>query len=399
MSWSRLLRWGLALAVALSITAQEPRPIDAESARELVRLRGLGDAVPAEADLEFAERLLGRHGPDLAGFPEFVAGLYLRAAQADRAAGRPAQAGARLRRAAELASERAEPWLALAQFHLAESRWTEAEAAARRGLELGGPGLLPLAWALYRQDRNAEAAEALEQLLATGEDAGARALLERIRKQQRDEARMAERRDARFTLRFEGDAVADVGEAILDVLDRHRATLAATFLHEPEAPIPVILFSREAYHEATGAPAWSGGAFDATDGRVRIPIGGLQRGLPPGLDAVLMHELTHAFVADLSKGICPRDLHEGLAQYLSGRRSEARTLAAVERGGVAALYAGGLSFVEHLIERRGFGGIRSLLEAMAETRSEQAAFERVYDRSADEERQAWRDKLRERARR
>lgn len=397
MSGSGLLRWGLALALALSTAAQEPRPIDAESARELVRLRGLGGVVPTEADLELAERLLGRHGPDIAGFAEFVAGLYLRAAQADRAAGRPAQAGARLRRAADLAPERAEPWLALAHFRLAEGRWTEAETSARRGLELGGPGLLPLAWALYRQDRNAEAAETLEQLLSAGEDAGARALLERIRKQQRDEARMAERRDARFTLRFEGDEVADVGEAILDVLDRHRATLAATFLHEPEAPIPVILFSREAYHDATGAPAWSGGAFDATDGRVRIPIGGLERGLPPGLDGVLIHELTHAFVADLSKGVCPRDLHEGLAQYLAGQRSDARALDAVERGGVLALYAGGLSFVEHLIERRGFGGIRSLLEAMAETRSEQAAFERVYDRGREEERQAWRDTLRERA--
>lgn len=397
MRWSRALAGGLALAVALSSAAQQQRSLDAESARELVRLRGLGDAVPTEADLDVAERLLGRYGPDLAGFPRFVAGLYLRAAQADQAAGRPARAGARLQRAAELAPERAEPWLALAHFHLAEGRWTEAEAAARRGLELGGPGLLPLAWALYRQDRSAEAAEALEQLLSAGDDAGARALLDRIRKQERDEARMAERRDARFTLRFEGDAVADVGAAILEVLDRHRATLAATFLHEPEAPIPVILFSREAYHDATGAPAWSGGAFDATDGRVRIPIGGLERGLPPGLDAVLMHELTHVFVADLSNGVCPRDLHEGLAQYLSGKRSDARTLAAVERGGVVALYAGGLSFVEHLIERRGFSGLRALLEAMAETRSEQVAFQRVYDRGPDEERQAWRDRLRDRA--
>ncbi|MCM2257371.1 MAG: hypothetical protein NDJ94_17170 [Vicinamibacteria bacterium] len=398
MRWSGSFAWSLALVVALSSAAQQPRSIDTESARELVRLRELGAEVPTEADLELAERLLGRHGPDLPGFPQFVAGLYLRAAQADRSAGRPAQAGQRLRRAADLAPERAEPWLALAHFHLAEARWTEAEASARRSLELGGPGRLPLAWALYRQDRNAEAAEALEELLSAGEDPAARALLERLRKQERDEARMAERRDGRFTLRFEGHEVADVGEAILDVLDRHRATLAATFLHEPEAPIPVILFSREAYHDATGAPAWSGGAFDASDGRVRIPIGGLDRGLPPGLDAVLIHELTHAFVADLSKGVCPRDLHEGLAQYLSGQRSDARTLAALERGGVAALYAGGLSFVEHLVERRGFGGIRSLLEAMAETRSEQAAFERVYDRGADEERQAWRDKLHERPR-
>lgn len=383
-----------ALLLVLPGSGRAQPALDAEARRDLTRLRALGETVPDQADLDVAERLLGRHGPDLPGFPGFVAGLYLRGARADLAGGRPERARGRAQRAADLAPERPEPWRALAALELDAGLWSEAEASARRALERGDGGArLPLGWALYRQHRDAEAVQVLEEHLATADDAEARTLLARLRRQQREEAGMAERRGGRFHLRFEGEAVAGVGEAILRILERHRATLAATFFHEPEAPIPVILYSREAYHDATGAPRWSGGAFDTIDGRVKVPVAGLGPELPAELDAVLMHELTHAFVTDLSKGVCPRDLHEGLAQYMSGERSDARTAALVERGGVVGFYAGALSFVEHLVARRGVGGLRALLEAMAETRSEAAAFERVYDRGPEEERAAWREAL------
>lgn len=383
-----------ALLLTLPGSGRAQQALDAEALRDLARLRALGETVPDQVDLDVAERLLGRHGPDLPGFPEFVAGLYLRGSRADLAGGRPERARGRAQRAADLAPERPGPWRALAALDLDAGRWSEAESSARRALERGDGGArLPLGWALYRQHRDAEAVEVLEEHLSTADDAEARALLARLRRQQREEADMAERRGGRFHLRFEGEPLAGVGEAILRVLERHRATLAATFFHEPEAPIPVILYSREAYHDATGAPRWSDGAFDAIDGRVKVPVAGLGPELPAELDAVLMHELTHAFVTDLSKGVCPRDLHEGLAQYMSGERSDARTAALVERGGVVGFYAGALSFVEHLIARRGVGGLRALLEAMAETRSEAAAFERVYDRGPAEERAAWREAL------
>lgn len=286
------------------------------------------------------------------------------------------------------------------------SQWGEAETAARRAVELEPlhpQATLHLAWALYRQDRNREAAAVLDELLATREDASARGLLQRIRKQGRDEAGMAEHRAAHFTLRFEGDEAADIGHEILQALERHRATLVSTLDHEPEAPIAVILFSREAYYDAAGAPRWSGGVFDSIDGRIRIPIGGLDRSLTPDMDETLLHEVTHAFVADLSKAVCPRDVHEGLAQYMEGKRSEdafgARGLAFLAAGripGVQGFYAGALSFVEHLIAERGMGGIRELLVAMGETRSEQAAFEQVYGRGATAQRKAWIERLRQR---
>jgi len=46
----------------------------------------------------------------------------------------------------------------------------------------------------------------------------------------------------------------------------------------------------------------------------------LTASLNPELDQTLIHELVHAFLADRSRGVAPRDLHEGLAQYMEGKR-------------------------------------------------------------------------------
>jgi hypothetical protein len=61
---------------------------------------------------------------------------------------------------------------------------------------------------------------------------------------------------------------------------------------------------------------------------------------------------------------------------------------------VFTTYTGGELFVEYLERQRGMGGIRSVLKAMATTKSVDAAFEEVYGRSYDGTRRAWLDWLR-----
>jgi len=212
---------------------------------------------------------------------------------------------------------------------------------------------------------------------------------------------MSERQLAHFHVRYDGDTHEDVGREILGALERHYATLAVTLDHQPQATIPVILFSRQGYYDASCAPAWSGGAYDMTDGRIRVPIGGLGRGLTPDMDQTLVHELTHAFVADLSRGLAPRDIHEGLAQYLEGRRlNEALTdeqITALADGrvvGVAGFYLAALGYVEHLIALRGMGGMVELLRAMGETGSVDQAFQQVHGQDHRASRMAWAQRLR-----
>jgi hypothetical protein len=213
---------------------------------------------------------------------------------------------------------------------------------------------------------------------------------------------MTERQLAHFHVRYDGGEHESVGREILRALERHYATLTATLDHQPAAPIAVILFSRQSYYDASGAPAWSGGVYDGTDGRIRVPIGGLTASLTPDMDGTLIHELTHAFVADRTRGVAPRIVHEGLAQYMEGKRvdsmltAEQRTALADGRlsGSVAGFYLAALSFVEHLMALRGQGGMNDLLKAMGETGDVDAAFRQVHGGTLAAVQRSWQERLR-----
>jgi hypothetical protein len=258
-----------------------------------------------------------------------------------------------------------------------------------------------LAYALVRQDRSREAIEALAAFLDASPDPKTLALLERIRRDHGSEAGLEEARVAHFHVRYDGEEHLDVGREVVRVLDRHHAALARAFDHQPAAPIPVVLLSRESYADATGAPAWSGGQFDSFDGRVRVPIGGLTAVAVAELDETLLHELTHAFVADVSRGTAPREIHEGLAQLMEGKRSERvlgdeglRALADGRLQGVTGFYLSSLSFVEYLFAQRGQGGVNDLLRGLASGSGD--PFRAVYGKSLDALQREWRQDLRRR---
>jgi hypothetical protein len=327
------------------------------------------------------------------------------AASQERGRRRFAEAAALLQRATAVTPDEVPPWLALLEVHLTAGDWPAAEAAARSIL-LRQPGhadaLRALGYALMRLDRNREAVDALQASMEARPDSGTQALLDRVRKGLRDEKGMAGQNVSHFHVRFDGQEHADVGREILRALERHYASLATALDHQPAQPIPVILFSSRAYHDASGAPAWAGGDYDALDGRIRLPIGGLTSSLTPDLDSTLIHELTHAFVADRTRGIAPREIHEGLAQYMEGKRigseltpAQLKAFADGRVGGVGGYYLAALSFVEHLIAQRGMGGMNELLKAMGDTGDVEAAFERVQGRGYTAARREWVGRLRQ----
>jgi tetratricopeptide (TPR) repeat protein len=356
-----------------------------------------------EADIQVAEDLHARYGLEARGLLE---ALLLKAAEQERAARRTAEARALIERAARVAPDSVHPRRALVGVLLETGAWADAERAARAALARepdDAASVKGLAYALLRQDRSREAIEVLESYLEGRDDAEARTLLDRIAADVTPEAGLTEQRLAHFHVRYDGEEHVEVGRAVLRVLDRHYATLARTFDYRPAEPIPVILLSRETYDTATGAPGWSGGVYDSFDGRVRIPIAGLTPALTPEMSDTLLHELTHAFVADRSRGVAPREIQEGLAQLMEGKRVEDLLddahLAALAEGrlaGVGGFYMAALSFVEHLHGQRGQGGINDLLEEMARTGNVDQAFEKVYGRDGDGLRREWQNRIRQR---
>ncbi len=337
-------------------------------------------------DVRAAEDLFARH-PVAAR--DLLEAVLLGAAARDRDARRFDGASTLLERALAVAPESPRPRRALLGLRLDAGQWPAAEHAGRALLALSqgdAEAVRGVAYALLRQDRAREATELLTTFLGTREDRDTRAFLARIQHDQAVEGSLDEAKLAHFHVRYDGQAHEDVGREILRLADRHYATLARTFDHAPAQPIPVILLSRESYYDATGAPAWSGGQYDSFDGRVRIPIGGLSAALSPELDDTLVHEITHSFVADLSRGLAPRELHEGLAQYMEGKRTSQldgehlRALADGRLRGVSGFYFGALWFVEDLLAQRSQGGINDLLRAMSSTGSAEEGFRSVYGR-------------------
>ncbi|HET9315813.1 MAG TPA: tetratricopeptide repeat protein, partial [Vicinamibacteria bacterium] len=389
-------------AEPIALPAEAVPAADREQAETLVR-RLAGAGAISTRDVQVAEQLYARY-PQEEPVRELLERVLVTAAATESRSKRLAPAATLLRRATEVQPASLDPWIALAQVQFDQGDFTGAEAAARAALGLAPrsfEALQVLAYALVRQDRNREAEETLRAALDVRRDAATQAMLDRVRKGLADEKGMAERQLAHFHVRYDGDAHEDVGREILGALERHYATLARTLGHEPQAPVPVILFSRQAYYDASGAPAWSGGVFDSTDGRIRIPIGGLTTSLTPDMDETLIHELTHAFVADLSQGLAPRDIHEGFAQYMEGRRldqtlTEAQITALADGrfSGVSGFYLAALAYVEHLIALRGMGGMVELLRAMGETRSVDKAFVQVHGQDQKASRLAWAQRLR-----
>jgi hypothetical protein len=220
---------------------------------------------------------------------------------------------------------------------------------------------------------------------------------------------MAERRISHFTVRYDGEAHEAVGREIVRQLEHHYATLAGSLDFEPTASIPVILFTQEAYAEAAGVPLWAAGNFDARDGRIRLPIRGVTTSLSPWVDETLLHELTHAFIEDRTRGGIPHDLpsglslvHEGVAQYMSGDRTDEtrqqRRLQAIADGrfpDVRSCYVAALSFVEYLVAIRGMGGLNDMLRLTGSTGSIDEAFRQVYGQDYQATKSAWYARLRQ----
>jgi hypothetical protein len=385
-----------------ALRAARAADADRETATRLSDRIQRGAPLTAD-DVRAAEGLFGRYPVPAR---DLLEGVLLSAAAGDREARRYDAAAALLERARVVAPASPRGPKALLALWLETSDWASAEGAARDLLARAPTAAVAargLAYALVRLDRSREAIDVLAAFLDGHPDPETRALLDRFRRDQGSEASLDEARLAHFHVRYDGDAHEDVGREILRVLDRHYATLVLAFDHQPAAPIPVILLSKQSYYDSTGAPAWSGGQYDSFDGRVRLPIGGLTTSLTAELDDTLLHELTHAFVADLSRGIAPRELHEGLAQFMEGKRSQARLgdegLRALADGrlpGVVGFYMSALGLVESLVGQHGQGGINEVLRAMAETGSSDEAFRRVYGKSLGELQRDWATRLRQR---
>jgi hypothetical protein len=350
------------------------------------------------AHIDEAEDLFARH-PDEPPVRQALERLLAAAAVRSRQQGRSADAIRYLERAAEVQPEARGHWSTLIDMYEASASFRDAERTARRALSaLPEDASLHVALAktLVKQNRDDEAAEVLRRFLSRRDDPAARTMLAQLERETGAARGMTRRSSSHFSLSFDGEANDALGREVLKVLEEKHTMLARILGFEPGIEVPVVLYPREAFRSVSQASKWAGGYYSHFDGRIRIGTRDLSAGFVPlDLERTLTHELTHAFVHRRTQGLVPRDINEGLAQYLSGARlgyrlEASRAQAQDGRIKVDDFYDSALSFVEYLLGRYGQSAMNELLEQIGKTGDVDQAFRRAYSRQTyGETRQEW----------
>ncbi len=244
---------------------------------------------------------------------------------------------------------------------------------------------------LERRDQT-RALAMFEKAIAAGADRpGLADTVARLRREAAIEDGYHKLGSSHFTIKFEGRENTEAGRLVLNALEDAYRRIGARFAYYPLEQLEVILYPDEAFREVTNTPHWSGAVYD---GRIKLPIGGLERGTER-LARTLRHEYAHAAIVTLSRGKAPVWLNEGLAQVAEETDDPGRTgrlRAALDNEGLPKLtdletgftrfdraqaslaYAEAYAAAGYLLEKKGGYNVRRLLEAMATANTTDDAF-------------------------
>ncbi|MGH9428605.1 MAG: peptidase MA family metallohydrolase [Terriglobia bacterium] len=265
--------------------------------------------------------------------------------------------------------------------------------------------------AYYAQEKVAQAINQWTEALQFGPNPEISARLEKARKESGVHSELGVLQSAHFILRYDRK-VSDyqLGQQILTSLEGLYRQLSVELTSQPPATVAVILYPDQTYFDITRAPSWSGALFD---GKIRVPTRGLSS-VTPELSAVLVHELTHAFIRSLPGRGCPSWFNEGVAQFQEGKsvsnhrrwldalNKEGRLMPLIELKGsfvglpadVASLaYHEGLAAIEFLVASEGRTTIRKILDLMAQNYNFESAFQSVLNKSVEKFDAEWRGSL------
>lgn len=217
---------------------------------------------------------------------------------------------------------------------------------------------------------------------------------------------------AYFDVRYQEGLEPSVGFDVRDILAEARRQIGSDFSYWPKHKLVVLVYSADSFHRLRQqTPEWVGGQFD---GKIRVPLPNGQTNLAM-VKQILFHEYTHALIYDLTNGLCPTWLNEGLAEY-EGRTQNPAPLTQLAAASqqerlvpwndlsdefsptlpadtVALGYQQSYSITRYLIERSGFWRIRRLLKAVGEGQSWVDAIPKEYNLKLNTIERNWREWL------
>ena len=221
--------------------------------------------------------------------------------------------------------------------------------------------------------------------------------LAKITREAQTESGMDNRSNAYFIIKIDQSLQQlqnfDIGQA----LDYARINVGQDFSYTPPHKIPVIVYTPDQYKQTLkGAPEWSEGAFD---GKLRIVISSNNPYMKQ-IKSNIVHEYTHAVIADLANNSCPRWLNEGIAKYeeykygirplinvlalayntnnLIDFNNLNNSLLSQNKNEALLAYQQSFSFVYFLAEKYGIGKVAELLRALGKNQDFPTAVQQVY---------------------
>ncbi len=302
--------------------------------------------------------------------------------------------------------------LGMAYLNLRDDRSAERELTRAMEINPRDAAAYKLLGELYYRKDDLETAASYWQKAVdlNPSDAGLSARLERIKKEHGTEKDFNRDVTSHFLIKYEGREKIEAGRIVLRILEDAYGEVGRALSYYPDQEIQVILYSGEQFHEVTDAPGWSGGVYD---GKIRIPIGGIEKETP-GLRRILVHEYTHSVVRAITPR-CPSWLNEGLAQYFEGREIDGQRLALLKqlaRAGklpsltslegsfnglgpqqAAFAYLFSLSAVRYMADSFGMYRVKAVLENLSAGNDTGRAIDRGITLSYEEFQRGWKRSL------
>ena len=267
----------------------------------------------------------------------------------------------------------------------------------------------------YNRQRLKEAKAAWEKALALDPELPeVQAKLNQLNQELPVESNFEKLSQVYFDLRYTGQLERASGFDLQFLLLKARREVGSDFAYWPTRKIVVLLYTAEEFRRLRQqAPEWSAGQYD---GKIRVPLPGQQLD-PPAVTRILYHEYTHAVVYDLTNGLLPTWLNEGLAEHEAWKQDEPpwtflrqalaqgrllpwQALSASFSSSATATQAGLAyeqthSIVRYLVERYRFWRIKRLLKAVREGTPFEQALQHEFRLNAARLEEHWRAWLQE----
>jgi hypothetical protein len=177
------------------------------------------------------------------------------------------------------------------------------------------PGLLALAGvAAWRGDDPQRALELWRRSLKLQPNEQVQSLVQQVERETQSDHSNQRILGTHVLLRYEGTSISvDTAREMVAVIDQEYGRISAQLGCNTNERIVTIAQSQDAYKKTTAAAEWSAGQYD---GRIHVPV--FDKGtLDANTRQTLAHETAHACLSMI--GRWPAWLHEGIAQYISGR--------------------------------------------------------------------------------